>query len=217
MAIRLRLPFKNKGGNSEPELSVDSAQLTQALHGKHYEDCKAGRVFSHTPTPLGLAIPLYTGTGLAGAMPIWNPSNSNVNVELINLNIGKTSGTSNFGAMVLMHRKGMGSGIADGSEITAFAETTPKNGLLGAGNASQVLSSNAGTVTVSAGVAAEAIRSFKGTGVAADTHTGGLQGIDHDFGGSIIVPPGSLVWMACTKASGSLYATTITWKELPIR
>ncbi len=216
MPLTLQLPFK-AGGNGEPELSRDSAQLTQDLHGKHYEDCLAGRVFSHTPTPLGLAIPLYTGTALAGGMPIWNPANSNVNVELINLNIGKASGTSNFGAMVLMHRKGLGSGIADGSEITAFAETTPVNGLLGAGYASQVISSNAGACTVTAGVAGEAIRSFHGTGVAADTHEGGLQGIDHDFDGSIIVPPGSMVWMACTKASSSLYATTFTWKELPIR
>lgn len=216
MAITLRLPFKT-GGTGEPQLSADKAQLTQELHGRHYEDCLAGRVFSHTPTPLGLAIPLYSATGLAGAMPVWNPSNSNVNVELINLNIGKTSGTSNFGAMILMHRKGLGSGIAGSSEITAFAETTPDNGLLGAGYVSQVISSNAGTVTVTAGVAAEAIRSFHGTGVAADTHTDGLQGIDHDFDGSIIVPPGSMVWVTCTKASGSLYATTITWKELPIR
>lgn len=213
--LTLRLPFKT-GGSGEPELSVDAAQLIQELHGKHYEDCLAGRVFSHTPTPLGLAIPLYTAAGLAGGMPIWNPSNSGVNVELINLNIGKASGTSNFGAMVLMHRKGMGADLATGSEITVFADTTPKNGLLGAGNASRVRSSNAGACTVSAGVAAEAVRSFHGTGVAADTHTDGLQGIDHDFGGSIIIPPGSLVWVACTKASGSLYATTLTWKELAV-
>ena len=215
MGISLRMPFK-VGGNGEPELSKDRAQLVQALHGKHYEDCAAGRVFSHTPTPLGLTIPVYTGTALAGGMPIWNPANSNVNVELISLNIGKSSGTSAFGAMVLMHRKGMGADLAAGSEITAFAETVPHNGKLGAGNGTQVRSSNAGTCTVTAGVAGEAIRSFKGTGVAADTHTGGLVGIDHDFNGTVIVPPGSLVWVACTDASGSKYCTTLVWKELPV-
>lgn len=57
MSISLQMPFKFKGGNAEPQLSVDNAQLVQTLHGKHYEDTLAGRVFSHTPTPAGLAIP----------------------------------------------------------------------------------------------------------------------------------------------------------------
>lgn len=215
MALTLQMPLKI-GGNKEPELSADSAQLTQELHGRHYEDCLAGRVFSHTPTPLGLAIPIYTGTGLQGGMPIWNPSNSNVNVELISLQVGKTSGTSAFFAVQLMHRKGLGNDLATGSEITAFAETVPVNGLLGAGMASRVKSSNAGTCTVTAGVAAEAIRSFHGTGVAADATTGGLEGFDHNFNGSVIVPPGSMVWVAATLASVAKYCTTITWKELAI-
>lgn len=198
------------------EVSNIPATLDQQ-HGKHYEDCLAGRVFSHTPTPLGLAIPIYTATGLAGGMPIWNPSNSNVNVELISLNVGKASGTSAFFTVVLMHRKGLGNDVATGSEITAFAETTPVNGLLGAGRASQVKSSNAGTCTVTAGVAEEAIRSFHGTGVAADATAGGLEGFDHDFNGTVIVPPGSMVWVAATKATVALYCCTLVWKEIPIR
>ena len=36
------MPFKT-GGNGEPQLSADSAQLTQALHGRHYEDALAGQ------------------------------------------------------------------------------------------------------------------------------------------------------------------------------
>ena len=215
MSISLQMPFKT-GGNGEPELSADSAQLIQALHGRHYEDCLAGRVFAHTPTPLGIAIPIYSGTALVGAMPIWNPSNSGVNVELISLQVGKTSGTSAFGAIVLMHRKGLGNDLATGSEITAFAETTPSNGLLGAGNVSKVKSSNAGTVTVTAGVAGEAIRSFHGTGIAADATAGGLEGFDHDFNGTVIVPPGSMIWVAGTKAMVAKYVTTLAWKELAI-
>lgn len=215
MALTLQMPLK-AGGNDEPQMSVDSAQLIQALHGRHYEDALAGRVFSHTPTPLGEVIPIYTGTAIEGGMPIWNPANSNINVELISLQIGKTSGTSAFGVIVLMHRKGLGAGIAASSEITAFAETTPVNGLLGAGNVSQVLSSNDGVCTVITPVAAEAVRSFHGTGIAADATTGGLEGFDHIFNGTIIVPPGSMVWVAGTKAMVAKYCTTLTWKELAI-
>jgi len=216
MAMNLRMPKLFGGGNAEPSLSAHTAQLVQQLHGKHYEACLAGRVFSHVPTPLGLAVPIYTGTALAGGMPIWNPSNSNVNVELISLAMGKASGTSAFGTMVLMHRNNLGVDLATGSEITAFAETTPFNGFLGKGQASRVKSSNAGTCTVTAGVAEEAIRSFYGTGVAADATTGGLDGFIHDFDGTVIVPPGTMVWAACTKASVALYCTTFVWREDPI-
>jgi len=217
MSLTIQMPFKFKGGVGEPELSQDSAQLTQELHGRHYEDCLEGRVFSHTPTPLGLAIPIYTATGLAGGMPIWNPSNSNVNVELIRATIAYASGTSAVFSAVLMHRNNLGVDIATGSEITAFAETVPFNGYLGQGRASRVKSSNAGTCTVSAGVAEETIRTFFGTNVKAAAGTAGTQMCDHDFKGTVIVPPGTMVWIAGTLASVALYSSTIVWKEIPIR
>lgn len=217
MSISLQMPFKFKGGNAEPQLSVDNAQLVQTLHGKHYEDTLAGRVFSHTPTPAGLAIPIFTATALAGGMPIWNPSNSNVNVELISVSINRASGTAAVLSVGLMHRNNLGVDLATGSEITAFAETDPLNGLLGAGYASQVKSSNAGTVTVTAGVAAEFVRALFGSGIEADTHTNGISYLVHDFDGTVIVPPGSMVWLGAKLASVALYNSTIVWKEIPIR
>lgn len=217
MALNLKLPFKMGGGYAEPELSASKAQLMQTLHGSHYEDCLAGRVFSHTPTPLGLAIPIYTATALAGGMPIWNPSNSNVNVELIRATIARASGTAAVISVGLLARSGLGSDIATGSEITAFAETTPINGILGAGNASKVKSSNAGTVTVTAGVAAEFVRTLFGSGVEANTTANGISYLEHNFDGTVIVPPGTMVWIASVLASVALYNTTLVWKELPIR
>lgn len=216
MPITLEMP-KKEGGVSRPEASEDNAQLVATLHGKHYEDCLAGRVFSHTPTPLGLAIPIYTATALAGGMPIWNPSNSNVNVELIKVTIARASGTAAVGSYGLMHRQELGVDIATGSEITAFAKTAPVNGLLGAGQASRVKSSNAGTVTVTAGVAAEFVRTLFGSGVEADGTANGISYLEHDFEGTVIVPPGSMVWLAGKLASVALYNSTIVWKELPIR
>lgn len=216
MALNIEQPRK-VGGRAEAELSVDNAKLTQALHGEHYEDALAGRVFSQAATPLGLAIPIYTGTALAGAMPVWNPSNSNVNVELISATIAYGSGTAAFTAVGLMHRKGLGAGIATGSEITAFAETTPKNGLLGSGFTSAVLSSNAGAVTVTAGVAGEWVETMFGVNIEAQAGTAHpTVKTVYEFNGTIIVPPGSMVWLAGTKASVALYASTIVWKEIPV-
>lgn len=199
---------------------VEIANLPAVLdvqHGKHYQDCLEGRVFSQATTPLGLAYQVYTDTNLTDSLPIWNPSNSKVNVELISFTTGKVSGTSDFFTIVLMARTGLGTDVAGGSEITAFVETTPFNGLLGAGQKSQVKSSNAGTCTMSAGVAAEAVRSLFGTGIPGDATTDGINYGHIDFDGTILVPPGAMVWVAATKAAVALYASTIVWKEVPIR
>jgi hypothetical protein len=176
----------------------------------------AGQVFSQTTTPLGLAIPIYTATGITGGLPIWNPSGSNVNVVLIRFATAKASGTSAFMAQGMVFKTEVGSDIATGSHITAFGATVPKNAILGGGNATKVKSSNAGTCTATALAAGDAFASFFGTGVAADTHTGGLQGMIHDFEGTVIVPPGTLVYACATKAGGALQWSTIIWKELPI-
>jgi len=198
---------------------VDVANLPEALdvqHGKHYRDCVEGRVFSQTCTPLGLAPQVYTDTNLTDSLPIWNPSNSGVNVELISYTAAKASGTSAFMAGVLMARSGLGTDLATGSEITAFAATTPFNGLLGAGNVSRVKSSNAGTSTMIAAVAGEAVRVLYGTGVAADATTTGIAYTHIDFDGTILLPPGTMIWVAATKAGVATYCQTLVWKEIRI-
>lgn len=218
MNLSLSLPFLRGHRDAAPPVLGDERQLLiDSLHGKHYQDALRGRVFSHSPTPLGLAIPIYTATALAGAMPIWNPQGSGVNVELISVNISRASGTADFGSIGLMARKVAQSSIATGATITAFAETTPVNGLLFSGVASQVKSSNAGTVTTSAGVAGDFIRTLATINLEADTGTAHATTVaEVDFDGTVIVPPGVIVYLAATKASTALYSSTIVWKEVPI-
>jgi hypothetical protein len=38
----------------------------------------------------------------------------------------------------------------------------------------------------------------------------------HDFEGTVIVPPGTLVYACATKAGVALQWSTIIWKELPV-
>src|SRR3990167_6723729 len=95
-------------------------ELMEGLAGKHHKDVLAGRVFSQATTPLGLAIPIYTATALGGGgMPIWNPPNSGVNVELISLNAERASGVTAFGAYGIMARQL--DAIATGQIMTAMA------------------------------------------------------------------------------------------------
>ena len=198
------------------ELKIDSAQfeeLMERVGSRHHKDVLAGRVFSQATTPLGLAIPIYTATALGGGgMPIWNPPNSGVNVEMISLNAERASGVTAFGAYGVMARKL--NAIATGALMTALADVDPINAMPFSGRKSRVLSSNAGTNTVTAGVAADFIRSLFASVPIIDTtavHVSPTKVVfDPD---ELIVRPGTLVYLAGTKDSVALYALTWLWKE----
>jgi hypothetical protein len=150
-------------------------------------------------------------------MPIWNPVGSGVNVELIKVSTARASGTADFGAIGLMFLKVNQSSLATAAPITAFAETTAKNRLLGSGIVSAVKSSNAGTVTITAGAATDWLETLFTMNLEADTGTAhATTKADFDFEGSVIVPPGCLVYVAATKASVALFATSVVWKEIPL-
>lgn len=217
--------ISGKTGTSEL-VSGDSDQLiVDQLHGKYYQANQRYGVFSNSPTPLGLAIPIYTATALAGGMPLWNPIGSGVKCVLTKAMVARASGTAAVFAVGLMARNGCGSVIGTGQQITAFAETTPINGKLGlvngvtgtgGGPTSKVKSSRAGTVTVTAGVAAEWVETLGATGIEADATANGISVINHDFDGRIEVYPGTMVWFGGTLASVALYASTLGWYEVPI-
>lgn len=204
----------NLGSAAQPVIGDEKQLLVDLLHGKHYADALAGRVFSQSATPLGLAIPIYTATAIAGGMPIWNPPSSGVNVELISVDLGYGSGTADFSSIGVMAREL--TAIATGAIMTALAETSPFNGKLFGGNRTKCKSSNAGTCTVTAGVAGDWVRTIASINLEAQTGTAHGTTIAHfDFDGTLIVPPGVLVYLAATKASVALYASTVVWKEIP--
>ena len=214
-------------GNKETDAvgGAEGQQLVDQVHGKYYQANQKYSVFSHAPTPLGLAIPIYTATALVGGMPIWNPAGSGVKVVLAKCHISRVSGTAavvNFG---LYARNGMGSVIGTGQQATAFAETVPINGQLGlvnsvagtgGGPTSKVKSSRAGTVTITAGVAAELVEALGGSGIEADATANGISLINHDFDGRLEVYPGTMVWVASVLASTALYMTQLSWYECEI-
>ncbi len=192
------------------------------MYAKHFSDTLAGMVFSQTATPLGLAIPIYSATAIAGGMPLFNPPNSNVRVEVIRVELNRASGTADFGCIGVMAVAL--SAVASGAVCTAFADTTPINGYIGSGNATKCLSSNTGTVTVTAGTVGPPtstapgwIRTLAAINLEANTSTAHATSTStYDFDGSLLVPPGVMIYFACTKASVALYSTSLVWKEIPI-
>jgi hypothetical protein len=197
------------------------------MYGLHFQDTLAGRVFSQTVTPLGLAIPIYTATAIGGAgicsLPIWNPPNSNRIVELVQLDLNYGSGTADYGSIVLMAVPLLA--VATGALCTALATTTPINGLLGSGTASKVKSNNgAGTCTVTAGTAGAPSETAPGVwrslaDINLEAQTGTAHGVGihkYTFDGTVSVGEGWMIYLACTKASVALYASGIVWKEVQL-
>src|SRR3990167_8294838 len=184
----------------------------ESINSRHHKDVLAGRVFSQATTPLGLAIPIYTATAIGDGLPLWNPPNSGVNAELLSLNSERASGVTAFGAYGIMARKL--NAIATGALMTALADVDPINAMPFSGRKSRVLSSNAGTSTVTAGAAADFIRSLFASVPIIDTtavHVSPTKIVfDPD---ELIVRPGTLIYLAGTKASVALFASTLVWKE----
>lgn len=226
MGFNLDFRFlSGKSGTPHGVMGDEESLLVDQMHGKYYQANQRYGHFSSSCTPLGLAIPIYTATGLAGGMPLWNPQGSGVKAVLTVYKAARASGTAAVFACGLMARNGCGSVIGTGQQITAFAETVAKNGKLGVvntvagsggGPTSKIKSSNAGTVTVTAGVAAEWVETLGATGIEADATANGISYITHDFDGRIEVYPGTMVWVGATLASVALYAQTIGWYEVPI-
>jgi hypothetical protein len=68
-----------------------------------------------------------------------------------------------------------------------------------------------------AGAATDWLETLFTMNLEADTGTAhATTKADFDFEGSVIVPPGCLVYVAATKASVALFATSVVWKEIPI-
>jgi len=191
--------------------------MVAAAHTELYSQTYRGYTFLASTTPLGLAIPIYTST--APLVCLWNPIGSGKNLSIQNVVVAYASGTAAFSAIGLMYETNAGSSIATGAVFSAFSHTAPTNGMVGGGASSVAKVSISGTNTLTAAGAAGrwfftlgSINLEAETGTAHATYT---PGAGAQVKGQIIVPPGSAVWIAGTKASVALYAQTISWSEVP--
>lgn len=173
-----------------------------------------GNVFSQSTTPAGLVIPAFTATSIGGgSLPLWNPPDSGVDVELLQVSCARVSGTATFGAIGVMARPLRR--IGSGEVMTAMNVTTPVNGFVFAGFSSRCQSSNSGTNTVTAGSASDWIRTLFTFNLEADTGTAHeTTKAVYDFDGTLVIPPGVLVYLAASQGTSALFASTIVWREV---
>ena len=87
-------------------------------------------------------------------------------------------------------------------------------------------SNSEGTITVTAGVATAPQIAVPGAGwvrtiwdfnleaSSATAHSTGIH--TYDFDGTVLIPPGVLIYLATTRAIVAFYAMSIVWKEIQI-
>jgi hypothetical protein len=199
------------------------------MFGLHYSDTILNRVFTQQTSVAaiaGLAIPIYSATAIAGGAPLYNPTGSNRNIELISYDVAYASGTSaaTFDGIFLM--AGQVTSIGTGTGCSVFTNAPPINGLLLNGSPARALSGNGGTVTVTAGTATAPVNGVVGAGVIRTLYSTNLEAATatahgtlvckYTFDGTVVIAPGVLVYLAAIVASVSLYNITVTWKEVAI-
>lgn len=176
--------------------------------GRYFPDSAAGNIFVGATAAAGVAFPISTGTAVT--FGLWNTS-SNKNAVLIDLDVGVTSGTIALGVLGIANQY-CGFALATAAPLSAFTDGTPKNGLVGNGQASSMRFTPS-TATLTAGGTA-----YKWLGKSIESATAGLGIFDghYEFNGKVIVPPGQLVFVCGSVAQTALFTMSMSWAEILI-
>ena len=173
--------------------------------GRYYSEVAAGRVFIGSTAAAGVAIPVETGTAVT--FGLWNTSPGKTAVPLW-IAMAYLSGTITIGGFGLSNQN-CGYAIGTAAPLSAFTTGTPKNALLGSGNASSMSFAPA-TATLTAG----GTRCYMfGFGQQIATAGPGISNMVHDFDGKLIVPPGQLIFVTENIVTTALYNITMAWAE----
>src|SRR3990167_2193006 len=173
---------------------------------KYYPEVKAGKVFIGSTAAAGTAFPISTGTAVT--FGLWNTS-SNKDAVLLALNVGYTSGTIALGEIGIANQY-CGFALATAAPLSVFTEGTPKNALLGNGNASSMrFTPSAGTLTAG-GTAAW----WSGYSIESATAGLGIFRAQIDIDGQIVVPPGEMAFVCGSVAQTGLFTMSLVWSEV---
>ena len=175
--------------------------------GKYFSEVAAGRVFIGSTAAAGVAIPVETGTAVTFAL--WNTSTAKIAVPLW-IAMSYLSGTITIGGFGLSNQY-CGFALATAAPLSAFTDGTPKNALLGNGDASSMRFAPA-TATLTAG--GTRCYSF-GFGQQIATAGPGVSVMQHDFDGKLAVPSGQMIFVTENIVTTALYNITMAWAEIP--
>jgi len=209
-------------GNVYNQLGGKAAEgIVAELHGKYYTQTYRGNCFFVSTVGAGLAIPVISTT--SPTLCLWNPTGSGKNAVLIRASASNTlNATTVQGSFLLMAQFNAGNTVATGAVFTAFAQAALGTNLfncnLGGGNVSVMRSSATATNTLTAAsvLVAANMGQINPTTVAGAVATGAQPALVYDFDGTIIVPPGVVVYFAASSATTALFTQSLLWEEVPV-
>lgn len=179
-----------------------------ASGGKYYTDVYLGRSFIGSTAAAGTAFPISTGTAVT--FGLWNTS-ANLNAVLMYFDAGYTSGTIAIGEFGIANQY-CGFAIGSSAPLSAFTAGTPKNAKLGYGQASAMQFTPSGATLTAGGTA---VKWLGGSNEIA-TAQPGVSVMHYDFDGSLIVPPGQLVFVCGSVAQTGLFTMSLQWAEVSL-
>jgi hypothetical protein len=185
--------------------------IVSELHGRFYEQAYRGAIYSTFVNALTLASthasPIAAGTGTP-IIGIYNPANSGKNIVLIRLQQATTSGTP--GGPLVWNIIPNPQNIT--ASTTASGNTAYNNSSLAQSGSVARLFNN---LPVTGSTAGTAFRNAGGpTAVAA---TGAILTYTEVYDGSLILPPGQMLGLACTAAGTSHVINVFAeWEEIPV-
>lgn len=175
--------------------------------GKYYPEASRGQVFFGATAAAGVALPISTGTAVT--FGLWNTSTTK-NAVLLQLDIGYTSGTIALGEFGLANQF-VGFGAATGLPLAAVTTGTPKNAMLSEGNASAMTFIPSGATTLTTG--GTALR-WLGKSIESATAGLGVFNCSYDLDGTVIVPPGNLIFVCGSVAQTGIFTCSLSWAEI---
>ena len=187
--------------------------LVAALHGKYFEHCYRGNVYSVSTVTAGVIIKI--ASTLTPTFSIWNPAGSGkLMVPIVTL-LGWTSTDAALGSFVWTSTTKAGDVISTTGPFVAFGSGTPVNMNLGSGKVSQMKAASGGTTTIVA-----AAQFYRGTGITAlttaATTTAPWWIARDDWEGMSVIGPGNAIhFMASTAILASVNVSLI-YAELPL-
>jgi hypothetical protein len=178
-----------------------------------YNLAKQGKIFTGNIAAAGVVLPIYSNnTQQCG---LWNPAGSDVDLVILRIALTYVDTTAAATGFVLGHLTGLGSGVATGTAITAFTETTPKSDYQGISASSVAKFGQGATLTVVG--ASVTIKRNLGLNqlvtTAADATTVPWK-TEFNFDGDLVVTPGEAVFLAGNIAQLTKWAGGITWAEI---
>jgi len=183
-------------------------RMVSPLHGALYYETYYGHLYhGYNTTPTALPISSTTDP----VFVLWNPYGSGVNVVLVHCHIGYADGTNVDGSVLLGILTNVGSSIQTGGVISAFTTGPCVNGKIGPCSSSAVRFGISATLT---NPATQFLPLGLSIMVLAKTGSASIK-LKEDFNGTVILPPGTAVFLCDSAASVATYYQRLSWYEYP--